>query len=63
MKAVAQMESELKEEEKDKINSKEGSCAFEQDMKKIADLRNKITKSPKGYFSLYSMTAVEYKKL
>ena len=63
MNSVAQMEEELKAEEKAQAKSSKKTCVIEDEMKKITDLKNKITQSPKGYFSLYSMTATEFKKL
>ena len=63
MKDVEEMEKDLKAQEKEEAKSATKSCAFEDEMKKIKDLRDKISKSPKGYFSLYSMTSTEYKKL
>ena len=63
MKYVQEMETELLAEEKEQAKSTTKSCVFEDEMKKINDLKEKISKSPKGYFSLYSMTSTEYKKL
>lgn len=63
MKYVQEMEEELIAEEKEQTKSKTKSCVFEDEMKKIKDLKEKISKSPKGYFSLYSMTSTEYKKI
>lgn len=41
----------------------EHSCAVEETMKKVADLKAKIQKSPKGYISKYSMTSKDFKKI
>jgi len=56
------MESELLEQEKAESKSAKKSCVFEDELKQIKDLKTKISQSPKGYFSLYSMTSTEYKK-
>jgi len=63
MKSVQQMEEDLNTEVKEQLKSNTKSCVFEDEMKKIKDLKDKISKSPKGYFSLYSMTSTEYKKI
>lgn len=64
-KYLDEWESEIASNEKENAKSKDSkaSCAFENERKEVLDLRTKIAQSPKGYFSLYSMTAVEYKKL
>lgn len=63
MKYANQLEEELKAEEKEQAKTSKNTCVVEDEMKQIIDLKNKIAQSPKGYFSLYSMTTTEYKKL
>jgi hypothetical protein len=63
MKAALDMENELLADEKKEDKPTGGSCVVEDEMKQIKDLKAKIQKSPKGYFSLYSMTSAEYKKI
>jgi hypothetical protein len=63
MDYVNQMEEDLKTEEKEQAKSTTKTCVVEDEMKKIKNLRDKINQSPKKYFSLYSMTSTEFKKL
>ncbi len=64
-KYLDEWEAEISSNEKENAKAKDSkaSCAFENERKEVLDLRTKIAQSPKGYFSLFSMTAVEYKKL
>lgn len=55
-----QMEAELNETAK---TEGEEACAFEESMKKITGLKEKIQKSKNGYITKYTMTTGDYKKL
>jgi len=62
-KYLAEWESEISSNEKDESKKTGRSCAFEDERKEVLDLRTRIARSPKGYFSLFSMKAVAYDKL
>lgn len=54
------LESELTQEE---AGVAEHSCEFEDNMKKIKDLKTKIEQSKKGYISKFTMTSKNFKKI
>ncbi len=54
------LEEEIKAEEKE---NSDHSCEFEESMKKVENLKQRIQNSPKGYISKYTMTAISFKKL
>lgn len=60
MEYANKLEEELKAESKD---DPEHSCEFEESMKKVQNLKEKIQNSPKGYVSKFKMTAKSFKKI
>ncbi len=54
------LESEIQGAEKE---GTEHSCEFEDGMKKIDSLKERIKASPKGYLTKYTMTTANYKKM
>lgn len=56
---VAEMETELKNESADAKKS----CPTEDDMKEVNELRARISKSKKGYISIYTMICSEVKSI
>lgn len=59
MAYVAELEAEASKEK-----GPDGkSCPTEESMKEIKDLKDKISKSKKGYISIYSMTCSEIKSI
>lgn len=57
---VAEMEAEIAAAEQ---GTAEHSCEFESNMKKIDGLKDRISKSPKGYLTKYTMTTADFKKM
>ncbi len=62
MKYIKEWEAEVAVEkvESEKVGH---SCEFEDNMKKIANLKQLIEKNPRGYISKYTMTCKEFKKI
>jgi len=60
MEYANKLEEEIKAEEKE---SSDHSCEFEESMKKVENLKQRIQNSPKGYISKYTMKATSFKKL
>ncbi len=60
MNYVKEWEAEIAAEEKDHEGH---SCTFEDNMKKVNNLRELVEKSPKGYISKYTMICKEFKKI
>lgn len=57
------LEEEIKAEAKDVKDDPEHACAFEESIKKVQNLKEKIQNSPKGYVSKFTMKAKTYKKI
>ena len=57
------LEEELKAEAKEVKDDPDHACAFEESMKKVQNLKEKIQNSPKGYVSKFKMIAKNYTKI
>jgi len=44
-------------------NTQEHSCEFEEDMKRVENLKEKIKNSPNGYISKFTMTTADFKEV
>ncbi len=60
MEYANKLEEEIKAESKDNT---EHSCEFEESMKKVENLKQRIQNSPKGYVPKFTMKAISFKKV
>ncbi len=56
MKLAAELADEM-------TDDPEHSCEFEEDMKKVHNLKERIKNSPNGYISRFTMTSADYKEV